>query len=382
MSEVPAGLELARYERCHREGVARLQERLWSADAELNARFFDWRYGDAACGGGSLVYLLLRGGIPVAMRALRPERWRAGGLEQEVFLADDLVIDREYEGRGLFAILTAALRSELEARGHEFFLSLSALRVTKHQSLKLGAHSLDPMQALGRLRPAARILDRVRTAAGQMPLMWRLARGVTRHERAAAFFDRLDMAATARYGTRSGLNVMVEVRPRAMETAEFIGRLPDDGRIRRVRDAGYLAWRFANPLHDYRCVRAERDGHLRGYLIVERALSDLANPRRCHIADWEADTPETHAELLRFVLDAGRPPELVTWQEACDPGARLALTENGFLPIDAAQRASGLPSILVWPVRADAGPRPLAIGSRSLLDLRNWNLRLADTSYA
>ena len=129
-------------------------------------------------------------------------------------------------------------------------------------------------------------------------------------------------------------------------------------------------------------MRAERGGRLCGFLVIERSLSDLGNVRRSHIVDWEADSAEVCTDLLGFVLDVGRPAELVTWQESGGASERSALEEAGFRPIDAEQTKRGLPSILVWPVDPADDPQRLCLGGRSLLDLANWDLRLADTSYA
>ncbi|MCW5569848.1 MAG: hypothetical protein KIT78_02030 [Steroidobacteraceae bacterium] len=52
------------------------------------------------------------------------------------------------------------------------------------------------------------------------------------------------------------------------------------------------------------------------------------------------------------------------------------------MAIDAEQTRRGLPSILVWPVDPEVDPHRLSLGGRSWLDLANWDLRLADTSYA
>ncbi len=384
MIAVPPGLELARYEPRLKDGIALLQRRLWSTDPALNARFFDWRYGEATPGGESLVFLLLQGGVPIAMRALHGAFLRAGAgaPPRLVFLSDDLVIAKEFEGRGLFAVLTAAIRAELTAGGHDFFLGLSALRATTHQSLKLGALQVGPMHAVGRLRAAARSFDAVRAVAAKLPVIWRYASGVTIHERAAAFFARLDAVRVPGRGAQSDAEISVELGSRPAEMAGFVAALSSDDRIRRVRDACYFAWRYANPLHEYRCVRAERGGRLCGFLVIERSLSDLGNVRRSHIVDWEADSAEVCTDLLGFVLDVGRPAELVTWQESGGASERSALEEAGFRPIDAEQTKRGLPSILVWPVDPAADPQRLCLDGRSLLDLANWDLRLADTSYA
>lgn len=383
MIALPAGLELAHFAPRHREAVADLLRRLWSDDPRLNASYFDWRHGGGAPGGESLVFVLLRQGVPVGMRALQSTRWRAGVPgDCQVFLADDLVISREWEGHGLVAALTAAMRAELAARGHDFFLSLSALRVTRHQALKLGAHAIGPMQPLGRLSVAARSLDRVRALAAGTPLAWRWSAGTAAHELAGRFFARLDAARTPYRGGSGGSDVVVEAGPRAADMAAFVADLPDDGRIRQVRDARFFAWRYANPLHEYRFVRAERHGRLCGYLIVERALADLANPRRSHIVDWEAESRHVFADLLHFVMAEGRPAELVAWKESGSADGRGALMAEGFRPIDRAQVKCGLPAILLWPVDPGVDPQHLRIGTRPLLALENWDVRLADTSYA
>jgi len=384
MIEVPAGMKLARYEPCLKEGITFLQRRLWSTDPAMNARFFDWRYGEAVPGGESIVLLLLKDGAPIAMRALHGAQWQAGAgtPPRLVFLADDLVIQEEFEGRGLFAVLTAAVRAEMAARGHDYFLSLSALRVTRHQSLKFGAIPVGPVQAIGRLRASVRCLDGIRGVAARSPFVWRYSSRVAAWEHAAAFFGRMDAVKAPSRSVASNTDFVVETSPRVAEMAELVATLPCDGRIRRVRDVRYFAWRYANPLHEYRCVYAERNGRLCGFLVVERALSDLANLRRCHIADWDADTAEVSADLLRFVLEVGRPVELVAWRESGGVAERNALESSGFRPIDAEQTKRGLPSILVWPVDPAADPQRLCLGGRSLLDLANWDLRLADTSYA
>ncbi|MBV6416779.1 MAG: hypothetical protein CMLOHMNK_01394 [Steroidobacteraceae bacterium] len=382
MSVRSQGLSVSLYEHRHRAAIARLQRRLWSTDVALNERFFDWRYGAGAPSRPSLVFLVLDGDEPVAMRALHDSRWCAGpdGIEMSIYLVDDLVVASEFEGRGLFTLLDRAVRGELETRGIDFFLGLSAMRATQHLSLKHGALAVGPAKPLGRLPTAVRALDALRSAAARLPWVWRLAAGTLGRERASGFFARLDAAMPAR-DPASGVQVSVARALPAAAIAEFAAKLPHDGRIRRLRDAAYIAWRFRNPLHEYRCIVAERDGRLAGFLIVERPLSDLANRRRAHIVDWEVDTPAVREVLLRFALEAGRPSELVTWAGSAPADGRIALSACGFRPIDAEQTARGLPSILVWPVVQPPDRGRLRLGTRSLLDSANWDLRLADTSF-
>jgi hypothetical protein len=275
----------------------------------------------------------------------------------------------------LFSAFSDAIRDELSRRGHAFFLSLSALKVTHQLSLAGGALPVGPLHPVGLRSPRARVLDGLRGLASRAPVIWRYSGQTTVSEHAARFFRRLDEAGN---GT-GGLTVGRQARP--TEQAALVASLPHDGRIRRHRDAAWFAWRYRNPLHDYRFVYAEKGSRLRGYLIVERSVSDMANSRRAHIVDWEADTPEVAESLLRHVLTAGQPMELVTWVESAGNAGVRALAGCGFCAVDEPHTAQGMPSILLWPVTLPAEPGLLRLGKRSLLELDNWDLRIADTSY-
>jgi hypothetical protein len=69
--------------------------------------------------------------------------------------------------------------------------------------------------------------------------------------------------------------------------AELVARRPWDGRIRHLRDAEYFAWRFRDPLHDYRFLYWD-DGGLRGYPVLQRYVSDRADHGCVNIADVAA----------------------------------------------------------------------------------------------
>jgi hypothetical protein len=168
----------------------------------------------------------------------------------------------------------------------------------------------------------------------------------------------------------------------AYDLAALVSQLPNDGRFVRYRDAAFFAWRYTNPLHEYRHVLArDSAGELLGFLILERALASSANPRRIHIADWEARDPSVAAALLDYVIAATDAAELVNWVQCCSESQRTALVTAGFARVDVLQYQRGLPSLLVWPV--DSSVRnELSINGQSLLELERWNLRLSDTSYA
>lgn len=371
----PDGLVLESYEPRHRKAIGELMRRLWSPDPALNESFFEWRYGEGQSGGEPLIYLYTHEGQPVAMRALHATLWEAGAHDPPVpvYVADDLAVAREFEGHGLFGAFTEAIRADLAARGHAYFLSPSALRVTRKLSLRAGAIPVDPFHPLGVRSARAQWLDGLRDVAGKLPLLWRHAAKTMDFERAGHFFQRLDAAASG--------EILVERTARAEDMAALVASLPRDGRIRQRRDRRYFEWRYRNPLHEYRFAYACRGGQLCGYLIVERSLSSFANPRRAHIVEWEADSPQVRESLLRGVLQAGRPAELVIWEESAEASAAAVLRDHGFRAIDKLQSSHGIPGMLVWPVALPADPELLRIGGRSLLEQANWDIRIADTSY-
>lgn len=163
--------------------------------------------------------------------------------------------------------------------------------------------------------------------------------------------------------------------------AELVARLSYDGRFRHVRDVRYFAWRYRSPLHEYRFIYAESERGLEGYAVLGRGVSDLANLRRINIADCEATSPGAYRELLSFALQACHPAEIVTWTATLSDERVASLRELGFGAVDADQTARGLPSILVWPVGEDPSDAEMRIGQRSLLELGNWDLRMAYTGH-
>lgn len=367
------GLRVVRFSPHHKPAIALLMRRLWSPDVVLNTRYFEWRCEKGGPAGESLVYLVVKEDQPVAMRVLHTTLWEAGAEGvQPLYLSDDLVVAKEFEGRGIFSLFTETIRRDLAAIDQHFFLSLSALGVTQHLSLKAGAIAVGPVHPVGVRSPTAQACDVLRSIAARLPRVWIYKETFADCEHAKHFFARLDAA-------RSG-PLHVSAQARAGEMAALIASLPWDGRLRQHRDGAYFAWRYLNPLHEYRFIYAEREGQLAGYLVVERGVSGHASARRAHIVDWEAESSELRHALLQYVLAKGGPAELVTWRETARSDATF-LRECGFRPVDPEQTARGRPAILVCPVTPGLDAGGLRLGSRSLLDLDAWDLRLADTSY-
>lgn len=377
----PDDIEIVRYSPERKYDILQLQQRLWSSDLALNERFFAWRYEQNPVVGQPLIYLAVRNNAAVAMRASFPSRWEIGpgSSEETWYLSDDLVVLPEFESTGIFAQFVESLGTDLAAMGHDFFLSLSALRVTRLQSLAAGAVGLGSMKPLGHRPGWAAALDRAQQTLARTPFLWRTAATLDRENAAAAVFARLDHADPVVY---DGTRVRADSVARPKEMADLVRRLGHDGRFRQKRDESYLDWRYRNPLHEYRFLYANGLGGLDGYLVLERNLSDMGNSRRVNIADWEATSASVANTLLRAVLQLGRPEELVSWSENL-PSAQIAtLLGHGFESIDVDQVARGLPSVLVWPTGRVGSSYDQPRGGRSLLSLDDWDLRMIYTSLA
>lgn len=375
---LPDGYEIVRLDLAARQQVLPLYARLWSTDAIRNERFFDWRYARNPAGGDPLIYAAYHEGRAVATRAAFPSRWVTPESERTWYLSDDLIVLPGHESKGIFAAFTEAIRRDLAERGHLFFVSMSALRVTRLQSMSAGARDLGGMKPVG-LQPAyVAALDRIRGIARRLPVAWRLAGVTTRFESAARAFGNLDARPPRRAGDRE---IVATAQPLVEDMVRVAAVSGSDSRFRMLRDREFFTWRYQNPLHEYRFIYVRDSGVVSGYLVLERTLSDLGNPRRINVVEWESISQVVSDTLLETASDIGC-AELVCWTETLDSSRLHALDRLGFAPVDGEQRARGLPSVLVWPVTGETGDEKFDVGGRSLLDVANWDLRMIYSSLA
>jgi GNAT superfamily N-acetyltransferase len=337
--------------------IAELQTHLWSGDLARNAAYLKWKYLDNPFLDQILIRVALCEGRAVAMRGLFGALWEVDDTRTRHLLpyADDFVVVPEHRNRGVASqVMRAALDAGAE-RGLAFAVSLSAGAITFVNSLAAGWRAAGSYQSAWRTLHrgrAQRRVDALRQAFGPRGL-----------------FDRLDR----RIGEGAGrVSLSGEPRPQAM--AGLIARLPWDGRIRHVRDVDYLAWRFRNPLHEYRFLFWE-EGGLQGYLVLQRYLSERAE--QCvNIVDWEAVDERVRAGLLQAALDWGRFGGVRVWTINASEPVRTLLRAHGFAVAEAGGvrgRSSGL---LVRRLGASPSAEPWRLGSRNLLDIGDWDLRM------
>jgi GNAT superfamily N-acetyltransferase len=301
---VPDPYEIVSYTSALREELVALQRHLWGSDSTRNSAYFEWKYEKNPYVPEPLIYLACVDGRIVGMRGFFGAHWQGGGADILGLCADDTVIVPEFRGRGVVrAVMAVALRS-LAERGHEYVFNLSAGIDTFVASLALGWKSIGPMGPVARTRKTgsvrqwtAGIVRRVRVARG-LWRAWKNSSAAPRMREVVNPFDVLD------HGCGDD-GVQVEHRPRPLEMADLLERLSHDGRIRHTRDPEYLAWRFQNPLHEYRFLFIEGRSGLEGYLVLQRRIEHIARRAHIQIVDWEAENPKVGEALIRTAAGLG-----------------------------------------------------------------------------
>src|SRR6185369_10988724 len=140
-------LRIARYAPEHRDAVAELQTRLWSADRALNRRYLDWKYhanpfepAGSPFEAAPCIFLAWQGEVLVGMRGFMPALWQAGPGGAAVLLrcAGDTVVRPGFEGRGLVGRLTSAGLEALRGQGELAVLNTSATEPVFRHSVRSG----------------------------------------------------------------------------------------------------------------------------------------------------------------------------------------------------------------------------------------------------
>ncbi len=368
-------LEITRYRSEHKEAVAQLQTVLWSPDPAANRRYLEWKYEANPWATAPRIYLGLRDGVVVGMRGFYESRWEVGTPVRVVAvpLADDQAIAAGERNTGLVAQIMRAALADLAAEGVDYVFSLSAGSVTLLGSLAQGWKSAGKHEPMVRREPGVHRRAAVRERIRNMPVLWRWS-GLVRSADERRPFRRLDAAPSP-----SGVAIAREPRPDAM--AELCARRGHDGRLRHVRSREYLAWRFANPMYEYRFLYRAQGERLDGYLVLRAQKMRLHPTPRVCIADLEGSDARVRAELLAAAIDTGRFAELVAWGARISPHERALLAERGFEPLEPARGVRGVrggPCALVRATRA-SGEAEWSLGAHALLDPASWDLRMLDS---
>jgi GNAT superfamily N-acetyltransferase len=320
-----------------------------------------------------LIYLAFVGDKLVGMRGVFGTRWEIGDPAESFTLPypDDLVIDPAYRGQGLHRVIMDSALDDLARRGYGYVVNLSASRITAQASMNMQWRNAGRVKSSHRRTLRKTATDFLADRAQRLPLLWRLAGTLSTLSGHSGdhLFDRLDARFSAQDQRRDTGSLFAQRTPLTREMSQLVARLPRDGRIRHVRDEPFLAWRYGNPLSNYRFLYVGRE-QLRGYIVLQQPPG--ANADRANIVDWEADSDPIRAELLSAAVEYGRFPELCIWQLGASPAATQMIDRHGFKPL----RVHTEKAILVRSVRDDELNAPWILGGRRLDDANQWDLRM------
>jgi GNAT superfamily N-acetyltransferase len=370
------GYEIILYRPDLEPGVVELRNLASIGGPAKSRQFLDWKYRQNPLAGESFLYVALHEGRVVGMRGAYGTCWQADGVDRIVLPAvDDFAVRPEHRNSGVATLIMRAQHDDLRARGYPFMLALSSGRMTTLASLASGwksAVAMEPVVRFGfRRRIAHELSERLRGTR----VLWRLARRNRRVVQSPTGpFERL--ASLGRTpGRETGTTIVFERVARADAMAALIQRLGYDGRIRHVRDAEFLAWRYQNPWREYGFLYLERADRLEGFLALGRFHEYRPPMNPFHVVDWEGVSPGARAELLGVALRHGHFTEIGAWSAAVHSEDRKVLAGTGFVPSELESRARGLPCTLVRAI--DSAPASeWKIGNRRLVDDDNWDLRL------
>jgi len=363
---------VVRYSAEHKALVAGLQRHMWSPDARLNASYLEWKYHQNPYIRDPLIYLAFVGDKLVGMRGALGTRWEVGDPAEFLTLpyADDLVIDPAYRKQGLHRIIMNFALRDLAARGYRYVVNLSASRITTEASMNMqwrNAGRVNPLHRRTLRKSAAEFLaQRVR----RLPLLWRWADTLSDLSGRSGdrLFERFDARFSAPDQGRDPESLFAQKTPLTREMSQLVARLPRDGRIRHVRDETYFAWRFGNPLCNYRFLYVGRE-RLRGYIVLHK--SPVIRGDSASIVDWEGESDLIRAGLLSAAIEYGKFPELYIWQLGASPSSTQMLERNKFKSLHMPHENS----ILVRSVRDDELNAAWTLGGRRLDDANQWDLR-------
>jgi len=357
----------------HKPLVTELARHLWSPDPRLNERYLNWKYHQNPYIRDPLIYLVFVGEKLVGMRGAFGSLWEVGNPAEFFTLpyADDLVIDPAFRRQGLHRVIMNFALRDLAERGYRYVVNLSAGKVTAAASRKLRWRDAGRVRALYRRTSGKTAADFLSDRARPLPLLWRWADNLSALSRSSGnhLFDQLDARFSALDQRRNAGSPFAQRTPLIREMSELVARLPRDGRIRHVRDETFFAWRFGNPMYDYRFLYIGRE-RLRGYMVLQRSRFFVQD--RASIVDWEAESDAIRAELLAAAIEYGRFPELCIWQLGASSTAALLAHHHRFKPLHRHYEKS----VLVRSASDDELDAPWMLGGRRLDDADQWDLRM------
>jgi len=110
--------------------------------------------------------------------------------------------------------------------------------------------------------------------------------------------------------------------------------------------------------------------------VLQRYLSDRADSVLVNIADWEASDERVRAGLLDAALSRGRFSRVDAWAASASEFTRSLLQARGFRPPEPDTVRLRSDGLLVGQLGEGPRAEPWLLGSRDVLKIENWDLRM------
>jgi GNAT superfamily N-acetyltransferase len=375
------GYEIAAYRSEFRNQIVGLQEHLWAGGPDLNAAYFAWKYEQNPYLEIPVIQVALCDERVVGMLGAYGAKWLVGKPGQSLPgpCLSDLVIHPDHRNQGLFPRLLTAVLRELRERDYAYVFDLGSRPEVAFALLMMGWRRIGFLQTAYWSPGSPRRVTALRSTLRQIPFL----RSTYRRLRSYAFglrrrmgerpFHALDRTRTS--GRDNSPRLSIEDAPRPTSMAELVGRVVD-GRVQHVRDEEYLAWRFQNPLCEYRFLFWSEDP-VDGYLVLQARRKDRTGA--INIVDWEAVDMAARAKLLEAVIGCGSRGPLGIWSGTLQYETKRLLSENGFRFVDETgnlTRDVGHETVLVKPLHSETSSADVIPGRKALLAIENWDLRM------
>ena len=362
--------------------VARLQQQLRGGSRSDNRAYLTWKYLENPYLTDPLLYIARHRDRVVGMRGMYGTSWLVPGLDHPQVLpcAADTGISPDHRDSGLFADLTDFALADLNNRGFPYVINMSATPANYVTSIMtMGWRKVGSYEPLIRSTTPISVATPERPKLGAISAMKRLSTGLNSKRVRAAVrsarrlrrkaFGRNPFSEFDQHLRPVGADsVEIALRPRQDAMERIASQFDPRTAIRHLRDETYFAWRYANPHATYRFLFLGADDS-QGYAVLQGTSGSPA----IQLVDWAGEA-ESFAELLDATISLSKPAQLGTWGATAPPAIRQHLGRAGFVPdrIDSRARRGGL---IVRSLSAGEID-DWSIGTRPLLDLDNWDLRM------
>ena len=354
-------VEVVRYHPALRWQVLALGIHLWSKRPRLNAAYLHWKYESNPYSDRPRIYVATVDDKVVAMRGMYGGHWITDDPSREVpcICAGDLVIAPEYRNRSLFTQIMRVSQDDLADAGFEYVFSLSASRVTQLGSLAMG------------WRSAGTLLTKKWSARRDTRSRRRIrpVRTISKRWHPFGSFD----SAGHRSSKRAASPLSASRTPRPDEMSRLATQL-GDGRLRHAKEPQFFAWRFGNPLSEYRFLFWD-DPELAGYIVLSSPRSGRRS--KISVVDWEACDIDVFRELMATALRWGDFDDVTILTPPLPQKLSDGLTDIGFRDVAPSRNVTDFrPTVLVKPVRDECADEPWELAGRNPLNLGDWDYRM------